>query len=591
MLETIVKRLQILKTMYSDDALTLAIPSVWCDIKKTGTSKVNFCNFIIQQIHFIESQDIAFENNARLHIYNLMPRLFSAFDHYQDGKLENIEGKFKETGTFLKLIALLPYIKQLGTNVLYMLPITSIGQYGKKGDLGSPYSIASHYALDRNLSEPLLGMSVEEQFKAVVTAAHKLGMRVICEFIFRTASRDTHLTTLHPEWFYWLKKSEEKNYYAPHFKQSQLDEITNKISNNNFTNLPEPSIEYQKMFTKPPDIVELIDGRIEGTTADGKKVVIPTAFADYPPNDKQPAWTDVTYLKLYDNPDFNYIAYNTIRMYDENLKQPLYEQTPLWRYIESVIPHYQKQFGIDGVMIDMGHALPEKLLQRIIAKAKRQNKDFILFEENFMLSEKSVKQGFDAVLGCLIFGEHIAEYVREFIVHLQHKLFPIPCFATSENHNTPRTAARQGGTKLSRMLYVMNKLLPLPLFIHSGYELGETLPINTGLGFEDIDTKELTTDILPLFSTSALKWLDSNFCDFILKWNDELKDIPNESISEANVRLLPDMPNGIVAFERLMKNEKIIFYGNWNNETTIIKGSKKNIILRAYDFNIIREKV
>ena len=59
------------------------------------------------------------------------------------------------------------------------------------------------------------------------------------------------------------------------------------------------------------------DGRWVGVLDDGTRVRIPGAFADWPPDDNQPPWTDVTYLRMYDHPDFNYMAYNTIRMYDE----------------------------------------------------------------------------------------------------------------------------------------------------------------------------------------------------------------------------------------------------------------------------------
>src|SRR5882672_8807676 len=76
-------------------------------------------------------------------IYNMFLRSSCAFDHNQNGTLDlpsNAAG-WKETGTFLKAIALLPYVKSLGANVVHLLPITSIGSDGNKGTLGSPYAI------------------------------------------------------------------------------------------------------------------------------------------------------------------------------------------------------------------------------------------------------------------------------------------------------------------------------------------------------------------------------------------------------------------------------------------------------------------
>jgi glycosidase len=94
---------------------------------------------------------------------------------------------------------LLPYIKKLGADIVYFLPLTSIGVDGHKGDLGSPYSINNPYILDENLNEPLLNMTMEEQFKAVIEATHHLGMKVVSEFIFRTSSKDSKLAIEHPD--------------------------------------------------------------------------------------------------------------------------------------------------------------------------------------------------------------------------------------------------------------------------------------------------------------------------------------------------------------------------------------------------------
>jgi hypothetical protein len=72
-------------------------------------------------------------------IYSFSPRISSAFDHNGDGDIggssdditRNRDG-YRETGTFLKSLALLEHIRKIGCNVLYMLPITSIGKDGNK---------------------------------------------------------------------------------------------------------------------------------------------------------------------------------------------------------------------------------------------------------------------------------------------------------------------------------------------------------------------------------------------------------------------------------------------------------------------------
>ena len=47
-------------------------------------------------------------------------------------------------GTFNALTSKLDYIKDLGTDILYLLPIIEIGKVGRKGSLGSPYSIKDY---------------------------------------------------------------------------------------------------------------------------------------------------------------------------------------------------------------------------------------------------------------------------------------------------------------------------------------------------------------------------------------------------------------------------------------------------------------
>ena len=48
------------------------------------------------------------------------------------------------SGTFNELIEDLDRIKNLGVDILYLLPIHPIGQKDKKGELGCPYSIQNY---------------------------------------------------------------------------------------------------------------------------------------------------------------------------------------------------------------------------------------------------------------------------------------------------------------------------------------------------------------------------------------------------------------------------------------------------------------
>jgi hypothetical protein len=247
--------------------------------------------------------DSIFDLNKSV-IYSMLPRMLTAWDHREKGKIEG--------GTFLKTLCYLPYLKSLNVNMIYLLPIFEYSSMYKKGSLGSPYSIKNVYSLDANLHDSLLGSDaamVEKEFKAFVEACHLLGMRVMVDFAFRTVARDNDLIAAHPDWFYWVKLDENREFCAPRVEgekdQTLLDDRT-------IESLYKSSgiKEYLAAFTYPPDkldagrwpellrrqkctgenILELIEKEYGITTAPGFSNVL---------NDSQPPWTDATYLKFY----------------------------------------------------------------------------------------------------------------------------------------------------------------------------------------------------------------------------------------------------------------------------------------------------
>lgn len=503
-------------------------------------------------------------------IYNLFVRTTAAFDHNGNGHLDlpaNGEG-FRETGTFLKAMAMLPYIKRLGANTVHLLPITAIGHDGNKGTLGSPYAIRNPYELDENLSEPALGLDVKVEFRAFVEAAHRLGMRVVVEFVFRTAAKDGDWVKEHPEWMYWIKDSieprmpgeaDEGKYGSPLFTREELSRIHHDVNTGNFGNLLPPHRVYREFFTAPPrpEQVKKEGGRYIGTLDDGTRVRIPGAFADWPPDDNQPPWGDVTYLRLYDHPDFNYIGYNTIRMYDSRLTQPDHVNRPLWDRIVGIIPYYQREFGIDGVMIDMGHALPMALKAEMVGKARSTNPDFAFWDENFSITKRSREEGYNAVFGFLWVDQHHADRMRRIAERLAGEGFPIPFFATPENHNTPRAAARPGGLVYARWTFTVNSFLPAIPFIHSGYELAERFPINTGLDFSLEDLKKLPSETLPLFSAYGYNWLSTEEFTPMIARVLALRKKYQQLITDprpATFRMLEEHNGQVLAFARVSED-------------------------------------
>ncbi|MBN2472743.1 MAG: alpha-amylase [Anaerolineae bacterium] len=520
--------IEALKNQHRQVAMPYLVPGLWVDAKTLTKQAVNPYEFYaqrIQQILNTEPEPLVDGNNGdgwsrQAIVYNLFPRVAAAFDHAGDGRLRlkpRPDG-WRDTGTLLKAITLLPYIKRLGCNTVHLLPITAVGQDGKKGTLGSPYAIRNPYRLDDMLAEPALGFSTEELFLAFVEAAHHLGLRVVMEFVLRTGSRDSDWIKEHPNWFYWIRADipdrapgsrDPFHYGLPIFDGDTLGLLKWKVEQGDFHDLPAPPDVYRNMFTPPPrpEQVFMKDGRWFATLDDGTWVRVPGAFTDWPPDDIQPPWTDVTYLRMYDHPDFNYSAYNTLRMYDTRLAAPENANMSLWDAVAGVIPYYQKEFAIDGVMLDMGHALPMALKGRMVEEAHRINPNFVFWEENFAIDSASRQEGYDAVMGYLLFALNDPNGLHHFINRWAGEHVPIPFFATPENHNTPRAASRTGNGRIYSY-YTLPLCIAMPgiPFIHNGFELAEQQPINTGLGFTNEMLAQYPADLLPLFSEYAFDW-------------------------------------------------------------------------------------
>jgi len=575
------------------------IPSVWLNENSCKNIKVDPCRYfgeIIDEILKKRKSCISYNKSfscikgiqhdfpgdwtRNSVIYNIFVRLTTAYDHNRDGIVGglstdstlNSQG-IRETGTFLKAIALLPYIKSLGVNTIHLLPVNSIGIDGNKGDLGSPYAIKNPYEIDKNLADPLVYLPAEDQFKAFIEAAHILDMRVVLEFVFRTASKDADWIKTHPEWFYWIDKSMAGNYHSPEFSNEELEEIL-KVPENNGKYIP-PHDKYKNQFKIPPtpEEIKFINNKFIAKTEDGE-LIIPGAFADWPPNDVQPPWSDVTYLRMYNYPfkreeNYNYIAYNTIRYYDPELAKLENTNKDLWSMINNIIPYYQEEFGIDGVMIDMGHALPSELKQQMISTARNIDPDFAFWDENFQISQSSRDDGYNAVIGHT-WATESEENGLDKTLNESSQDMPLPYFGTSETHNTPRAVSKEGGILFSKLSFVLNCFMPNSIpFIHSGFELGEKLPVNTGLCFTREELKFFRNKKLPLFYKSSFNWLRrDNMVEFIQKITEIRKNYSDLITNSNNIRILNTGNTKIIAFQRFNEQTSLTVIMNTNIDST-----------------------
>ncbi len=86
-------------------------------------------------------------------------------------------------GTFAAAEERLPELRDLGVDIVWLMPIHPIGEKGRKGSLGSYYAIRDYYAVN-----PEFGTMAD--FEHFLAAAHSLGLRVILDCVANHTSPD-----------------------------------------------------------------------------------------------------------------------------------------------------------------------------------------------------------------------------------------------------------------------------------------------------------------------------------------------------------------------------------------------------------------
>ncbi|MBO4671294.1 MAG: alpha-amylase [Bacteroidales bacterium] len=103
--------------------------------------------------------------------------------------------QFSPEGTFAGVEAQLPRLKDLGVDVLWLMPMYKIGEQERKGTLGSYYAISDYCAVN-----PEFGTM--EDFEKLLKAAHKMGFKVILDWVANQTAPDHVWMTEKPADFY-----------------------------------------------------------------------------------------------------------------------------------------------------------------------------------------------------------------------------------------------------------------------------------------------------------------------------------------------------------------------------------------------------
>ncbi len=113
--------------------------------------------------------------------------------------------QYTPSASIKEFVTHLPRLKELGVDILWFMPIHPISEVNRKGELGSYYAVKDYKAFN-----PEFGTI--EEFKVAVEEAHRLGMKVILDWVPNHTGCDNAWVTEHPEWY---SLNEEGKMYGP----------------------------------------------------------------------------------------------------------------------------------------------------------------------------------------------------------------------------------------------------------------------------------------------------------------------------------------------------------------------------------------
>lgn len=106
--------------------------------------------------------------------------------------------QYTQEGTFSAFEEHLPRLKDLGVDILWIMPIHPISEVNRNGNLGSYYAVRDYYQVNPEFGN-------KEDFKKLVDKAHEMGFKVVLDWVANHTGWDHSWITDHPE--YYIKNS------------------------------------------------------------------------------------------------------------------------------------------------------------------------------------------------------------------------------------------------------------------------------------------------------------------------------------------------------------------------------------------------
>lgn len=108
---------------------------------------------------------------------------------------------FSPEGNFKGVEQQIPRLKELGIDVIWLMPIYLLGEEGKWGTYSSPYAIRNYKEID-----PANGSAAD--LHSLINTIHQAGMEVWFDWVGNHTSKDNVWVSTHPEYYGY-------NFYSP----------------------------------------------------------------------------------------------------------------------------------------------------------------------------------------------------------------------------------------------------------------------------------------------------------------------------------------------------------------------------------------
>ncbi|OIQ97961.1 alpha-amylase 2 [mine drainage metagenome] len=120
---------------------------------------------------------------------------FSTIDWAKNANIYEVNiRQYTPEGTFVAFAKHLPRLKDMGVEILWLMPVSPISYEIRQGTLGSYYACSSYTSIN-----PEYGTL--NDFKSLMREAHQLGFKIIIDWVANHTGWDHHWTKEHPDWY------------------------------------------------------------------------------------------------------------------------------------------------------------------------------------------------------------------------------------------------------------------------------------------------------------------------------------------------------------------------------------------------------